>query len=221
MAERIFLQVDGLRFSYPECAVLNGLSLAWPAGLALVRGDESSGKTTLLRLLAGELTAQAGRITLQGTSPDEAPKAYAQKVFWADPRSGDLDTLTARGWLDSLPARYPLWDVAALDAHTEGFALHEHLHGLHDAGVELAARLAALWRKVRVLTTPALHHIRIRHGADDEGAALAHGDAMQVRLGAQRGLLDWCVSYRGIGGVAGETIGKTLLTIGGVGGQGQ
>ncbi len=128
MAERIFLQVDGLRFSYPECAVLNGLSLAWSPGLALVRGDESSGKTTLLRLLAGELAAQAGRITLQGTSPDEAPKAYAQKVFWADPRSGDLDTLTARGWLDSLPARYPLWDVAALDAHTEGFALHEHLH---------------------------------------------------------------------------------------------
>ena len=128
MAERIFLQVDGLRFSYPECAVLNGLSLAWPAGLALVRGDESSGKTTLLRLLAGELTAQAGRITLQGTSPGEVPKAYAQKVFWADPRAGDMDTLTARGWLDSLPARYPLWDTAALDAHTEGFALHEHLH---------------------------------------------------------------------------------------------
>ena len=40
MTERIFLQVDGLRFSYPECAVLNGLSLAWPPGLALVRGDE-------------------------------------------------------------------------------------------------------------------------------------------------------------------------------------
>jgi len=108
--------------------VLNGLSLAWPAGLVLVRGDESSGKTTLLRLLAGELTAQAGRITLQGSSPGEAPKAYAQKVFWADPRSGELDPLTARGWLDSLPARYPLWDTTALDAHTEGFALHEHLH---------------------------------------------------------------------------------------------
>ncbi len=128
MAERFLLQVDGLRFSYPECAVLNGLSLAWPAGLALVRGDESSGKTTLLRLLAGELTAQAGRITLQGVGRSDASKAYAHNVFWADPRAGDLDKLTAQGWLDSLPARYPLWDVAALAAHTEGFALHEHLH---------------------------------------------------------------------------------------------
>jgi len=127
VAERIFLQVDGLRFSYPECAVLDGLSLAWPAGLALVRGDESSGKTTLLRLLAGELAAQAGRITLQGVGPSDASKAYAHNVFWADPRSGDLDKLTARGWLDGLPARYPLWDAAALAAHTDGFTLHEHL----------------------------------------------------------------------------------------------
>lgn len=127
MAERVFLQVDGLRFSYPECAVLDGLSLAWPAGLALVRGDESSGKTTLLRLLAGELAAQAGRILLQGTGPAETPKAYAQKVFWADPRAGDLDSFTARGWLEGLPTRYPLWDAAALAAHTEGFTLQEHL----------------------------------------------------------------------------------------------
>lgn len=128
MSENMVLQVEGLCFAYPECGVLDQWSGALPAGLALVRGDESSGKTTLLRLLAGELAAQAGRITLQGVSLSDAPKAFAQEVFWADPRSGDLDTLTARGWLDSLPARYPLWDTTALDAHTEGFALHEHLH---------------------------------------------------------------------------------------------
>ena len=48
-------------------------------------------------------------------------------VFWGDPRAGDLDKLTARGWLDSLPAHYPLWDAAALATHIEGFTLHEHL----------------------------------------------------------------------------------------------
>ncbi|PTT19544.1 ABC transporter [Acidovorax sp. HMWF029] len=128
MSENVVLQVEGLCFSYPECGVLEQWSAALPAGLVLALGDESSGKTTLLRLLAGELTAQAGRITLQGTNPGEDPKAYAQKVFWVDPRSGDLDTLTASGLLDSLSVRYPLWDAAALDAHIEGFALHEHLH---------------------------------------------------------------------------------------------
>ena len=127
MAENAVLQVKGLGFAYPGCVVLAQWSVALPAGLALVRGDESSGKTTLLRLLAGELQAQTGRITLQGIALNDAPKAYAHNVFWADPRSGDWDKLTARAWLASLPARYPLWDAAALAAHTEGFTLHEHL----------------------------------------------------------------------------------------------
>lgn len=127
MSENVVLQVEGLCFAYSECEVLDQWSMALPAGLALVRGDESSGKTTLLRLLAGELQPQAGRIALQGVGPGDAPKVCAQQVFWADPRSGDRDKLTARGWLDSLPARYPAWDAAALAAHTEGFTLHEHL----------------------------------------------------------------------------------------------
>ena len=49
------LQVEGLGFDYPECKVFAQWSMGLPAGLALARGDESSGKTTLLRLLAGEL----------------------------------------------------------------------------------------------------------------------------------------------------------------------
>lgn len=127
VAYNVVLNVDGLRFAYPECGLLDQWSMALPAGLALVRGDESSGKTTLLRLLAGELTPQAGQIMLQGVSAVDAPKAYAQQVFWVDPRSGDLDKLTARVWLSSLPARYPLWDATALLEHTEGFSLQEHL----------------------------------------------------------------------------------------------
>src|SRR3989338_7366723 len=86
MSENVVLQVEGLCFAYPECGVLNQWSVALPAGLALVRGDESSGKTTLLRLLAGELTAQAGRITLQGVSLGDAPQAFSHLVFWGAPR---------------------------------------------------------------------------------------------------------------------------------------
>lgn len=127
MSENVVLQVEGLCFAYPECRVLDQWSVALPAGLALVRGDESSGKTTLLRLLAGELTAQAGRVMLQGLDLRATPRAGAPQVFWADPRSGDLDKLTARGWLDTLPDRYPLWDAGVLAAHIEGFTLNEHL----------------------------------------------------------------------------------------------
>ncbi|MFY3383683.1 ABC transporter ATP-binding protein [Paracidovorax sp. MALMAid1276] len=122
MAEAWMLQVQGLRFAYPECAVLQGVSFTSPAGLVLVRGDESSGKTTLLRLLAGELTPQAGHIALQGG----AARAGGQ-VFWADPRAGQGDAVAAQAWLDGLLAQYPQWDAAALAAHIDGFALQEHL----------------------------------------------------------------------------------------------
>ena len=123
----MLLQMHDLAFAYPGCPLWAHWSHAWRPGVALVRGGDGAGKTTLLRLLAGELTAQAGRITLQGVRLSDAPTACAHKVFWVDPRSGDLDKLTARTWLDGLPARYPLWDAAALAAHTEGFSLNEHL----------------------------------------------------------------------------------------------
>lgn len=121
------LQAEGLRFAYPGCALLDGLALAWSAGLALVQGGESSGKTTLLRLLAGELVPQAGHVRLQGVDQASAPSAYRAQVFWQDPRSTALDMFTARQWLDSLPGQYPAWDAAELGVHVRGFSLEPHL----------------------------------------------------------------------------------------------
>ena len=122
------LQVQGLGFAYPQCPVLDGLSFRWPAGLALVQGDESTGKSTLLKLLAGELVPQAGEILLQGVRQRTAPADYRTRVFWQDPRGTALDELAASQWLDGLPARYPAWNAAALAAHVAGFSLEPHLH---------------------------------------------------------------------------------------------
>ena len=123
-AEDVVLQVAGLDFAYPGCKVFAQWSLALPAGLALVCGDESSGKTTLLRLLAGELAVQRGQVLLHGQPLADAPRG---QVFWADARCADLDPLVARAWLDSQRTRHPRWDDAALAAHVEGFALAPHL----------------------------------------------------------------------------------------------
>jgi ABC-type transport system involved in cytochrome c biogenesis ATPase subunit len=134
MSENVVLQVEDLGFAYPECEVFKAWSMALPAGLALVRGDESTGKTTLLRLLAGELAPQAGRIVLNAEVLKAAParndpcSTHSPTVFWADARAGHWDPLVAQAWLGSLPAQYPQWDVAALADHIEGFALQEHLH---------------------------------------------------------------------------------------------
>lgn len=127
MTENVALQVQELCFSYPECGVLDHWSLALPPGLALVQGDESSGKTTLLRLLAGELVPQAGRILVHGTPLGEVLRAGAGDVFWADARSDAFHAQVARQWLAGLPAHHPQWDAAALSAHIEGFSLEPHL----------------------------------------------------------------------------------------------
>ena len=127
MNDSAVLQVDGLCFAYPECEVIRHWSATFPAGVVWVRGDESSGKTTLLRLLAGQLVPQAGRMVLHGRDHLEDRKAWAAAVFWADPRSEAFDTPTARQWLHGLPARYPAWSDAALAAHVAGFSLDEHL----------------------------------------------------------------------------------------------
>jgi len=123
----VALQVQGLGFSYPGCEVFDGFGMQLPAGLALVTGGESRGKSTLLRLLAGDLAAQRGSVVLHGVDQQRQPAAYAQQVFRADPRTTELDALTARGWWQGLPQQYPGWDAAALQAHVQGFSLQDHL----------------------------------------------------------------------------------------------
>lgn len=122
------LQIDSLRFAYPEVPLFDGLSAQVPAGATLVLVGDSSGKTTLLRLLAGELAAGAGQLVLQGVALQSAPADYRAQVFWGDPRAVTLDEQGVRDWLAALPARYPRFDAAALALHIEGFELQEHMH---------------------------------------------------------------------------------------------
>jgi ABC-type multidrug transport system ATPase subunit len=121
------LSIDDLHFSHPSVPVFSGFGARIGAGLTLVCGDESTGKSTLLRLLAGELTPQHGHLTLHGISAGQAPEAYRAQVFHADPRSDTLDKWTARAWLDAQARHYPGWDAEALALHIQGFALAEHL----------------------------------------------------------------------------------------------
>lgn len=117
------LTVQGLRFGWPDIPLFDALDWVLPAGLSVVCGDESSGKTTLLRLLAGDLSAQSGSIKLHGT----AVGALGAHVFRTDPRSDALDAISARTWWASLPARHPRFDVSqALDL-ANGFALEPHI----------------------------------------------------------------------------------------------
>ena len=51
-ADQMVAQIDGLRFSFPQRDLFTDWSARFPEGLSCVLGDEGSGKTSLMRLLA-------------------------------------------------------------------------------------------------------------------------------------------------------------------------
>lgn len=113
-------------FQSSQYPVFSGFQARIGAGLVLVCRDESTGKTTLLRLLAGELTPQQGLLTLHGISAGPSREAYRPGVpcrpTFRGPRPTDRTGLAGR------PGRgYPGWDAEALALHIQGFALAEHL----------------------------------------------------------------------------------------------
>ena len=107
--------------------MLADLELAIPAGVTLVRGDEQTGKTTLLRLLAGDVTPDAGQIETLGHSPADSLARYRQQVFRCEPLSDTLNQTTPRAWYNTLPARFSDFNHAALDGLIAGFDLAPHL----------------------------------------------------------------------------------------------
>lgn len=99
------LSVQGLRFAYPGATspVLDGLTEALPAGVGLVCGDEGRGKTTLLRLLAGQLAPAAGSMQLAGRP------LQPSQVACMDPRHAERQDQVVQDVLDELvpPALRP------------------------------------------------------------------------------------------------------------------
>lgn len=118
------LRASALHLRWGERAVFTHLDLNIEPGLTLVHGDESCGKSSLLRLLAGDLAPQSGAFFLNGVPADAS--ALRQASYWTDMRSDAHDTISARSYWASLQTRYPAWDAVALDALVHGLGLAEH-----------------------------------------------------------------------------------------------
>ena len=120
------LQVRGQCFAYPgQAALFADWRVDLPAGLTLLDGD--IGKTTLMRLLAGELAADAGELTLAGHRLAAEPLAYRQHCCWFDPRDLAWDAMTAEAMMAAQRALHPGLDLAAWQRHLTGFDLTPHL----------------------------------------------------------------------------------------------
>ncbi len=83
------LEIKNLSCQRGGRTIFNDLSLGISAGEAvLLRGPNGAGKSTLLRVIAGLISAQAGRISLNGTPHSERDDFQGQITY-----SGHLDAI--------------------------------------------------------------------------------------------------------------------------------
>lgn len=122
------IQATALNFSYPDQRLFVNFSVSIAAGITLVQGGDGRGKTTLLRLLAGELPANSGQLYMNGADLQTQPANYKSKVFFADPRSDVFDQITALDYFEQQRANFADFDNDALVHLTSGLGLQEHLH---------------------------------------------------------------------------------------------
>lgn len=94
---------------------LQHLSFSWPPGVSWVCGDEGKGKTTLLRLLAGDLQPNAGKVI--------APEGG---VFWIDLQGPEHDATTVQACWDALCPLYPQWHHEVLNDLADALNMNEH-----------------------------------------------------------------------------------------------
>lgn len=123
------LTIEGLTFG-----PIHKLSFSWPAGVSWICGDEGTGKTTLLRLLAGDVQPEAGQVI--------APEG---NVFWVDLQDAAHDSTTVQACWDALRRRWPNWNESLRQDLAQELDMQQH------ADKRLNMLSAGSRRKVMVL----------------------------------------------------------------------
>lgn len=109
------LQTSALSGGPGALPLIKDLTHGWSAGLHWICGDEGTGKTSLLRLLAGDLSAMSGSVSV---APDD--------VFWVDLQGAEHDQTTVQACWDALRPHYPRWNEELLQDLAEALDMTQH-----------------------------------------------------------------------------------------------
>jgi ABC-type multidrug transport system ATPase subunit len=125
------LNVEAVSFNYPDFLLFDYFSCSMPLGVSLIRCEESRGKSTLLRLLAGELTPDQGTIRLKQSDLIELDSksensTYRKEVFFIDPRTERFNQISAMQYLAQVESSYSDFDKTLIHQLIEGLGLSPH-----------------------------------------------------------------------------------------------
>src|ERR1700722_4230475 len=143
MTERVvaepLVRIEGLRHGFAGRPALRGISAKIVPGIITgLIGPDAAGKTTLLRLIAGLLRPEAGRITVLGHDmATDAAKAHAS-IGYMPQRFGLYEDLTVAENLDLFA---DLHGISALE-RAERSARLLHFTGLARFNTRLAGKLS-------------------------------------------------------------------------------
>lgn len=120
------LQVTGLSGGPAEHPLFNNLDLCLPEGVSALIGDEGSGKTSLFRLLAGDLLATSGQMRLLGIDGPMA-QTRTSSIFWTDLRLPLHDENTPEQCWGALAPNWPDWSEEIQKLMANALQLTPHL----------------------------------------------------------------------------------------------
>ena len=120
------VHAENLGFGFaPEAPLFKGLNFVVPeAGVTLIQGGESRGKTTLLRLLAGQLQPTTGSLRMHELA--QHGEAQTEKIYAHDPRGPQWNDQTPRQLFAHMAQQYPHWDHSVVNAMLAHLQLTEH-----------------------------------------------------------------------------------------------
>ena len=153
------VRASGLHFGHPGRALWAGASHDWPQGVCLIEGDEGSGKTSLLQVLAGHMALQQGQLQYAAQADGQwVNKLAPHDLYWQNPRRelSEAERQHIVGdWVAQQVQRYPLWSQAEFERHAQVFDLQQHLHKpllALSTGSQRKLWLAGAWASGAALT---------------------------------------------------------------------